>query len=232
MRNTIFLPLFVLLTCSALAQTADSGIPISLHQQFSAPAIPFDEAIEQPGAPDATATDVRQWQPYDGGTIILQSALGAAGGVLFAYAGWGMGSQKGGFSGFIDGIATGYLMGSIIGVPVGTYLGGTLMGGDGALWATLVGGGVGCALGVVASQVEDPSVGTPLFIIGTIAPPILGYHLSAGGERTSIPPSPAMGNSANGHRVITPPMSKPFRQGADPTVPRPDVSFTLLRVPL
>ncbi len=230
MGKALILPLLVILTTASFSQPADPGIPISLHQHFSALQDGQYPGSESPAHPDASATDVRQWQPYDGGTLMLQSVLGAAGGVVFAYAGWGIGSQKGGFSGLTDGLAAGYLMGSIVGVPAGTYLGGTMMGGDGALWATVVGGGVGCLLGAATLTISDENISTPLFIVSMLAPPILGYHLSAG---TTPPLSPEAARMEVRRRATQPP-AQSVRLGdawqRNPTVPRPDLEMTVMRV--
>ncbi|MBE0642567.1 MAG: hypothetical protein IH600_00635 [Bacteroidetes bacterium] len=234
------LSLLLLLSPSSLlyaqvsfAPSTDSSILISFRQHFSAADVLPGRNFPERSLTDATAIDVPQWQPYDGRTMLLQTLLGAAGGAAVFAVGYGIGGwhQEG-----LDELAhlvVGYFLGTVVGIPLGVYYGGELMGGDGKLWPTIVCGLLGSGLGGVALGItREQEITIPLFVIATIAPPIIGYHESAAYIGRSRPAALPSESRVHGGGENAPSMSISIRACADPTVPRPDVSFTLLRVPL
>ncbi|EPX55654.1 hypothetical protein D187_009265 [Cystobacter fuscus DSM 2262] len=121
-------------------------------------------------------------------------ATAAAGGLVAGIGGFGLCQATGVLyateGGCFYALLFGAMAGMAVGYPVGVWWGGEVVGGDGRLWASLLGGGLGLAAGYLGSRVliAQTGRGESLIAIPLLAMvgASLGYELSA--ARPSVQP--------------------------------------------
>lgn len=126
-------------------------------------------------------------RPSRASRVALESAVGLGSelglGIAGMMVGYGLCTEQDEWFGCSGHAGWGLLLGGTVGAVGGVYLTGNGMGGDGALWATALGGVSGTALGFVGTAALYSATRSEAALLLLLAPPVtgavLGYELTS-----------------------------------------------------
>ncbi|OJH38022.1 hypothetical protein [Cystobacter ferrugineus] len=199
LRGSTFVSLLFLLLLAPREGLAAGDTPLaSLAPSTTGRSLTLEGEEHAPSTEEASGWEFRRGRAPLGLRLLTEVGAGvvtaAAGGLVAGLGGFGLCQGTGLLyateGGCFYAMLFGAMAGMAISYPVGVWWGGEAVGGDGRLWASLLGGGLGLAAGYLGSRVLIAQTQRGEFLIAipllAMVGASLGYELST--ARPSVQP--------------------------------------------